>query len=98
MSRSSTLAYDCAPNVTWVKDANQVIVVQGRGARCWSLQGVEAVIWDLLTLSYGFARMVDFLAVLSEGSRENAATTLLTTMRRWEEEGIVTANGRGQDG
>ena len=98
MSRPTMMAYDCAPTITWVKDASQVIVIEGRGARSWSLQGIEAVIWDLLTLNYGFAGMVDLLAVLLEGSRERAATTLLGTMRRWEEEGIVTTNGRGQDG
>jgi hypothetical protein len=98
VSRSRILTYDCAPTITWVKDANQVIVIEGRGARCWSLQGIEAIIWDLLSLNYGFARMVDLLAELSEGSRENAVTTLLTTMRHWEEEGIVTAGSRGWDG
>ena len=95
---AGSLAYDCAPTVTWVKDASQILVVQREGERCWSLQGVEAVIWDLLTLRYGFAKMVDFLAVLSEDSREAAASTLLATVRHWEEEGIVIANCEGQDG
>jgi hypothetical protein len=51
-----------------------------------------------LTLNYDFARMVDFLAKLSEGSRERAAMTLLATVRYWEKEGIVAASGEGSDG
>ncbi len=98
VSHSSKLGYDCSSAITWVKDATQVIVVQGKGERCWSLQGVDAVIWDLLNLKYDFVRMVDFLATLLEGSRENAAATLMATMQHWEREGIVTANGRGKDG
>ena len=98
LTTSGVSAYDCAPTITWVKDASQTIVVEGRGKRCWTLRGVDAVIWDLLTLNYDFARMVDFLARLSEGSREKAAVTLLTTFRHWEKEGIVTACGEGHDG
>jgi hypothetical protein len=54
---------------------------------------MEATIWDLLTLNYSFTKAVDFLAVLSEGSREKAAATLLAIIRNWEKEGIVTAAG-----
>jgi hypothetical protein len=98
LTSNEPLAYDCAPAITWVKDASQTIVVEGQGKRWWTLHGVDAVIWDLLTLNYDFARMVDFLAKLSEGSRERAAMTLLATVRYWEKEGIVAASGEGSDG
>jgi hypothetical protein len=98
VSWSGALAYDCAPSISWVKDASQVIIVEGRGERSWSLQGVEAVIWDLLTLRYGYDRMVDFLTELSEGSRKNAEAALLATIQHWEEEGIVTGNGQERNG
>ena len=98
MGQSGASAYDCTPSISWVKDASQVMLVEGKWERTWSLRGVEAVIWDLLTLQYGFDQMVRFLAQLSEDTRENAAATLLATMQLWEEEGIVTANGREQDG
>jgi hypothetical protein len=98
VSRSGASAFDCAPSISWVKDAGQVILVEGRGERCWSLRGVEAVIWDLLILKYGYDRLVDFLAELSQSSKGNAEATLLATIGHWEEEGIVTGDGRERHG
>ena len=90
--------YRCAPTVTWVKDASQTILVEEEKERSWRLQGVEAIIWDLLTLDYAAGGMIDFLALLLNNSVQEAQTTLLAVLRDWAEMGIVCAGEKSQRG
>jgi len=91
-------AYRCSPSITWVKDSDQTILVEEEKGQSWSIHGVEAVIWDLLTLHYSLGRIVRFLSVLLNGSKDEAIESLLVAIQRWEEAGIICAmkgNGRG---
>lgn len=91
MTGERVLAYCCAAAVAWVKDADQTIVVEEETGRCWSMRGVEAAIWDLLTLDYSFEQIVRFLSALLNRSSEETTEALSTTMQRWEEAGILCA-------
>ncbi len=62
------------------------------------IRGAEAAIWDLLTLSYRFDRIVHFLSILLDMPDEEAKATLLATLQKWERAGMVQAaegNGHG---
>jgi hypothetical protein len=89
MSGDAAVVYCCAPTVAWIRDADRMILVEEAKGRCWHLQGVEAVIWDLLTLHYPWDGIVDFLAVLLGASVQEASKTLLAALRDWKEAGIV---------
>jgi hypothetical protein len=92
------LQYRCGPAIAWVKDADRTLLVQEEKARSWSLDGVEAVIWDLLVLNYPLKQLTCFLSVLLNASSEEANRTLLAIARKWETAGILQAeggNGRG---
>jgi hypothetical protein len=98
VSGERVLTYRCAPTIRWVKDANRTLVVEAEKGRAWSLDGVEAVVWDLLALDYPAGRIARFLAMLLGESREEAGARLLTMIQAWEETGILQAvrvEGRG---
>jgi hypothetical protein len=98
VSDEQVLAYRCAAAITWVKDAGRTLLVEVETGRAWSLGGVEAVVWDLLTLHYPAGQLIGFLAVLLGESCEKAKDRLLAMVQGWEEAGIVyavRANGRG---
>jgi hypothetical protein len=81
--------YRCGPEIAWVKDMERTILVQEAEGRSWSLQGQEAMIWDLLTLGYSFERVVAFLSVSAADSVEETGGTLLALLQQWEQVGIV---------
>jgi len=89
MTGDRAVVYRCAPKVAWVKDASQTILVEEEKGRGWCLQGVEAILWDLLTLHYPWVGIVDFLAVLLNNSVEEAERTLLAVLQNWEDAGFV---------
>jgi hypothetical protein len=89
--------YCCVPAVVWVKDAGQTLLVEQERGQCWVLCGVEATIWDLLTLHYEFGRIVGFLSELLKLSGEEATQQLVAAIRNWEQAGIVhTLEGDGR--
>jgi hypothetical protein len=93
--------YFCAPTMTWVQDANQTFLVDADGGRFWSLRGVEAAIWDLLSLGYGYEKVARFLSLMLRVSEDEAESALSATLRRWQDEGIVQVmrdSGHGQPG
>ncbi len=83
------IPYRCAPTIVWVKDAGLTLVIDQDRGQWWALRGVEATIWDLLTLNYPFARIAGFLSELLKLSGEEAAQQLLAAVREWEQAGIV---------
>jgi hypothetical protein len=54
----------CPPSVRWVKDADQILVVNERRGTSVALRGAEAAIWDWLTLRYPYPTLVNLLAAL----------------------------------
>jgi hypothetical protein len=85
--------YCCAPAIVWVKDAGQTILVEKNTERCWTIDGTEAMVWDLLTLNYTFERMVRFLSVALETRADAAQKVLLAILHGWEELGILQPTG-----
>jgi hypothetical protein len=83
------VAYRRAPTVVWVKDAHQTILVKEDDGRTWCLEGVEAAVWDLLTLNYSAERTIVLLSVLLNGSRREANEYLSEKLEGWQEAGIV---------
>jgi hypothetical protein len=98
MSTASGIAHVCAPHISWVKDADQTILVESGGEKSWSLKGREAMVWDLLNLRYSLEGLVGLLAALLEESEEEARSYLVGLVREWGEDGIVQTVRRGQRG
>lgn len=90
-----SICYRCAPDITWVRDAGQVLLVDADKGLSRSLRGVEAAIWDFLTLGYRYAKIIRFLSVILKVSKDEAKRTLVATLRGWQDEGIVQVLGDG---
>jgi hypothetical protein len=88
--------YRSVPGLAWVKDAELTLIVQHEEGRSWALRGLEAAIWDLLTLSYSFPRLVDAVALLAGCEPGEAAEIVMALLHEWEEQGIVCA-GEGTE-
>jgi hypothetical protein len=82
-------AYRCAPAIVWVKDSGQTILVESENERCWIIRGVEAMVWDLLTLKYPFEGIVHFLSVMLETPVDEATGALWAILQGWEDAGIL---------
>jgi hypothetical protein len=91
MSGQNGLAYGPAPGITWLKDAEQTILVDGLGGKSWILHGLEAAAWDLMALGYSFEGVAGFLALLAGVDDEQGRMMLLATVRRWQGVGLLCA-------
>lgn len=98
MSDDGQRTYRCVPTIAWVKDAGQTLLVEEEAGRTWSLRGVEAAVWDWLSLGYSFDEIVGLLKVLVGASDEEARERLVAMLEGWKQAGIVRlagSNGRG---
>jgi hypothetical protein len=95
---SQAVAYRCAPAIVWVKDSGQTILVESENERYWIIRGVEAMVWDLLTLNYTFEGIVRFLSVMLKTPVDEATGALRAILQNWENAGIllpIRGDGRG---
>ncbi len=83
------LIYHCAPAITWLRDADQTLLVDAERGRLWAIRGVEAAIWDFLTFAYPYEKIVHFLSLLMRASIDEAERTFLAALRGWHRRGIV---------
>lgn len=95
---SQRLIYRCSPSIIWVKDTNQTLVVDRETGQSWALRGVEAVVWDLLTIGYSYQRIVPMLSLILSLSTEEAEYTLAGVLRKWRDASIVQEPFEANDG
>ena len=95
---SQRLIYRCSPSIIWVKDADQTLVVDRETRQSWALRGVEAVVWDLLTIGYSYQRIVPMLSLILSLSMEEAEYTLAGVLRKWRDASIVQESFETGDG
>ena len=95
MSDGTVLVYRCAPDIVWVKDAGQTILVDGEAGCSWLLSGWKAAVWDLLSLGYLAGDIIRFLALLLDIPPETARGTLVSILDEWEGNGMVCGAERG---
>ena len=84
-----TAVYTCPPHITWVKDSQQTIIIDGRQRRNHILRGPEAAIWSWLTLAYSYPRLCQLLAALLDQSPAQAEQQLQTTLETWHQAGLL---------
>lgn len=96
MSDGIVLVYRCAPDIVWVKDSGQTILVDGEAGRSWLLSGWKATVWDLLSLGYLAGDIIRFLALLLDVPPETAQGTLVSILDEWEGNGMVCGAERGR--
>jgi hypothetical protein len=90
--------YRCLPSIAWVKDAGQTLVVDRETGQSWALRGVEAVVWDLLSVGYSYRRIVPMLSLILSLSVEEAGRALARVMQEWRHAGILRVSEESNDG
>jgi hypothetical protein len=84
---SLLLELTCSPCLRWVKDSDQILVVDERINTPTVLQGVEAAVWDWLMLGYNLPDVSELLAVLCNESQVLAETRLFGLLQGWLKSG-----------
>jgi hypothetical protein len=62
------------------------------------IQGIEAMVWDLLALAYSYPKMVTLLSVVLGVPAGEVRDLLLEILVKWHREGIVKVTGSVRDG
>jgi len=92
-----SIVYRSAPGIAWVKDAELTLIVDDERGQSWSLRGLEAAVWDLMTLSHSFAEIVNLVSLLAHCAPDEAASIVTALLHQWEQQGIVRAT-EGSEG
>lgn len=86
---TSSVTYTCPASVRWIRDTNQVIVIDERQHRLFQFRGVEAEIWGLLSLRYPYPKTVSLVAALLNLSADAAERELCHVLARWHGMGLL---------
>ena len=95
---SRRLIFACAPSIIWIRDVDQVLLVDQETKQSWSLRGVSAVVWDLVTVGHSHQRIVPLLSLIISLPIEEVERDLTKVLGKWLDEGIVQASGEAKDG
>jgi hypothetical protein len=86
---AKTLVCCATPTVVWLRDGNQVFLVDEERQTSSTLRGTEATIWDLVVLAYPYPNIVAFLSLLLHVSADEARIHLMAILGQWQAEGLV---------
>jgi hypothetical protein len=75
--------------VVWVKDTEQILVVDTQSQRHRTLRDKEAVVWELLAVGYPYERLVTMLALVFSLTTSQAESVLTEMVHKWHEERLV---------
>lgn len=98
LTSKSILTYQCVPSIIWATEWDKTLVIDRERSLSWSIQGVEAAVWDLLVAAYPYERIVYFLALLLDVPAEEAEKVLSAAIQSWHDRGILEISGRTVDG
>ena len=76
-------------SVSWIKDREQIIVMDEQRQEVFVLLGVEAVVWSYLVLTYPYSKIVRSLTLMLEVSSEEAEKRLWTIFQKWIRAGLL---------
>ena len=93
LSRPASLSLHPA-QVEYVRDLDQVILVSPENHQKWILQGIDAAVWNWLTLGYGYMRVVNMITTACSVSNEEASCLLQTILAKWVDAGLLN-EGQG---
>jgi hypothetical protein len=79
----------CPESVRWVNDAGQILVIDERRGVTHTLRGVEAAVWDWLTLAYPYPALVEMLAALLTLPSDQSAERLGDILAAWQTAGLL---------
>jgi len=97
-AHDEVLIYHCAPSIIWTRELDHTRLIDSQRGASWTIQGVEATVWDLLLLAYPYQRVIAFLSSLLVVPAEEAKEVLLAILEKWQGEGIVETSGETRDG
>lgn len=79
--------------VSWVVDADSIIVVTGQGREAHVLRGVEAAVWSWLSLSYPHPALVRLIAAQVAIPPADADRRLRAILGDWRARGLLEFAG-----
>jgi hypothetical protein len=89
IQEADAILLKCSDSVYWVKDRDGILIVDVKTHQSHVLHNEKAVIWDWLTLSYSYQKIVSLLTVLLEIAERDAEQLLLDTLQAWSRDGIL---------
>lgn len=81
--------YHCPTHIVWVQDAHHIILVDGQAGASYTLQGVEAALWNWLRFSLPYPQLVAWVAAALKLPLADGAIQVHTILRRWQQMGII---------
>jgi hypothetical protein len=90
---SNSHSCSCAPTINWLRDTDQVFLLDTESGQYWSIRGIEMAMWDFMTLAYPYEKIVRFLSLFLETSPAEAEKVFITTLCNWQEVGIIQITG-----
>jgi hypothetical protein len=95
MSESQSYGVLISPHpLIWVKDREQIIIIDEQSQEIYALYHVEAAVWSWLTLAYSYPRIVELLAAMLGIPCPEAEHRLQIMVQNWQKAGILAKESR----
>ena len=98
MEIPQAIAYSCPTRIRWVRDADQLVLVDEQRRCCQVLRGDEAMLWDWLALGYSYDALVRQSAAVWETPEQEAAYILAEHLAKWHKHGWLVATPGDNNG
>jgi hypothetical protein len=84
-----TMRFSCCEDIQWAKDSDRIVVISLDQNTSYALEGIEAMVWEYLTLGYTDPQLTTQLSALLDTSPACAHTTVTEILVAWERKGLI---------
>ena len=98
MCIAPAIVYSCPACVRWVRDTDQVVLVDEQRHCSQVLRGDEAMLWDWLALGYSYGTLLRQSAAVWETPEQEAACILAEYLASWHQHGWLVATPGDNNG
>ncbi|MEO8355190.1 MAG: hypothetical protein ABI621_04700 [Chloroflexota bacterium] len=78
----------------WVRDREQILIVDEQSQEIYALQHVEAAVWTWLALAYSYAKIVELSTAMLGVPSAEAEQRLQVIFQNWQNTGILAIEAR----
>lgn len=78
-----------AEGIRWLRSDNEVIIINNDLSKRWTLQDIEADVWEWLWQDFSQQSMIKMIALMNHSTEIQAMQLLNELSARWEDQGCI---------
>ena len=91
MESDKAVKFDLQPaeGIRWLRNLDEVIIINGDLSKRWVLQEIEADVWEWLWQEFSQQSIIKMIALMNSSTKIQSLQLLNELSTKWEKQGLI---------